>query len=80
MPICRSCGTKIEFIKTRKGNMMPVEQDSLLWSDLEDGMTVISEDGEVHTVGKSGFQDMEERDWFVSHFANCPQANDWRRR
>lgn len=70
MSQCRSCGMPIEWVYTKSGTRMPV-------TEAEAGNVVVETGlfGEPEArVVKPG------KGTHVSHFANCPQANDWRRR
>ena len=78
MPRCRSCGKEILFIDTPRGKKIPVDADSLgtFYPHLDAGKRVVTAGGEVFTIKKGGAAVYG----YESHFASCPQANDWRKR
>ncbi len=77
MSLCRSCGQKIDWIKTERGKNMPVDPDYLHWNDAEDGDVIIDASGHVLTVNsKLSRPNVKGR---MSHFATCPQADRWRK-
>ena len=65
---CRSCGASIEWVRTTKGKMMPLDA-----AGTPDGnVTVV--DGVAHVHPGKGQGDR------TSHFVTCPNALDWRKR
>jgi hypothetical protein len=75
MATCKKCGARIRFIKTRRGKYMPVDPERVTVDDADTGTLLISDEGEVVRVG---FEETEVQDGFVSHFATCPNADDFR--
>lgn len=81
---CRSCGARIVWTKTEaSGGLMPVdaapaEGGNVLFTGVEastmDGGTIPVARVEA---GPPLFDDGEPR--YLSHFATCPDADDWRR-
>lgn len=79
MSTCRSCGAKIKWIKTAAGKNMPVDPEPVSLDDAEDGWTLINEQGEAIRVEPNAYtQDNVEQDWYISHFATCPNADQHR--
>lgn len=77
---CRSCKRAIIWTRTHKGKRMPVDADPR-----EDGNIVLREDPTGRVIaeypGKEHatlFND-DRRPRYVSHFATCPERNDWRK-
>lgn len=66
---CKSCGKEIVFIKTKLGKQMPVNVESL--SLIEKQAYVSGEDLNL----KFFFEPSRH----MSHFADCPQANKFRK-
>lgn len=72
---CRSCGTKIVWAVTKNGRDMPVTAEP-------------RGDGNVHLIDRPGMAPLAEvlgvakrfaKTMRVSHFADCKQADRWRR-
>ncbi len=78
MAQCRSCGQKIDWIKTTKGKNMPVDEDYYDYDECENGMILVTDGGMVVTVNEH--QNMPSVRGRISHFASCPQANNWRKK
>ncbi len=68
MSACRSCGARIVWAKTSTGKAIPVDADPV-----EHGNIVLSSGG-VAEVGPAG------SGTHVSHFATCPERDEWRKR
>ena len=88
MSNCRSCGAKIHWVEVRSGKKMPVDPEPIDVDDMEDGMIVVTADGEIVRSehgrlyvpgGKAWKGEGKGIEGFISHFATCPQANEWRR-
>jgi hypothetical protein len=67
MGTCRGCGAEVIWCKTAKGKSMPL--DAVPFS--EGNIRIV--DG-VANYGDKGTGP------YVSHFATCPKAGDWRKR
>lgn len=68
---CSKCGAKIYFVLTKKGNSMPVDISSLTEEDKK--AILFSKLGERYPVAfRPGVH--------VSHFATCPNADDFRKK
>lgn len=75
---CRTCKKRIIWTQTERGKRMPVDADptgdgnvALRWH--ADSTTVLSSIPQPHLA-------FGRRDLRKSHFAQCPQADKWRRR
>jgi hypothetical protein len=67
MANCRSCGAEILWVISKaSGKAMPLDVPP-------EKRAIIVE------VDKHGIPVTEIREAYTSHFATCPQANDWRR-
>lgn len=80
MANCRGCGAMIDFKKTFRGKNMPVDPDPINMRDADDGAVLIGEDGSVITVGKPVYKGIDtDQNFYISHFATCPKADNLRR-
>jgi hypothetical protein len=80
MAKCKSCGAPIKWVKMASGNNMPVN-DGSIW--VKPGgkktVTIVSLSGEV-VIGDPSMRGTPEAiEGNVSHFSNCPHANQHRR-
>ena len=82
---CRSCGAPIVWTRTTQGSMMPLDQDPAdngnviytgSWSTSRSGsrVPVVRVIDPEHPT----LRGVDPGDRFVSHFATCPQAEEWR--
>lgn len=79
---CRSCGARIVWCFTSKGNRMPVDAEKTDAGNLQytgerdKGMAV------VRAVGRTTARILRERGeaLYVSHFATCRDRDDWRKK
>lgn len=74
---CRSCGAPIFHAPTAAGKTIPVD----LEPDNENGSIVIR-DGIAKVLSRTGMNISPEPGdvRYISHFATCPQAKEWRKR
>lgn len=78
---CRSCGAPVIWTVTHKGKWMPVDAAPVEGGNIRlrseaDGDRVIAEyPGREHP----GLFDDADRARYVSHFATCPESDDWRK-
>jgi hypothetical protein len=76
---CRSCGAEIVWARTVNGKTIPIDVDPV-----EDG-NIELQDGAgampvaVYVKKDDGQLGLLASDRYVSHFATCPQAKEWRR-
>ena len=73
---CRSCGAPVFWVI-----MLPKQKAAPLNAELDHGGNVEVRKGKNsdELYGKVTGPD-EERRMFLSHFATCPQADDWRKK
>ena len=64
MANCKSCGKEIFFLKTKKGNLIPVNAESLSSLEKDDL--------------NNGNQRLFDYQKHKSHFSDCPNANQFR--
>lgn len=78
MSECRSCDQKIEWVKLKSGKNHPVDLDYIAHDEARDGDRLVTDGGNIIVVDLSNsFPNIKGR---ISHFATCPQADDWRRK
>lgn len=76
MSVCRSCGQEIDWVLTSKGKKMPVDPEYIWYDEADSGTVIVTDGGVVYVVSSSrSFPSVKGR---ISHFATCPNANDWR--
>ena len=83
---CRGCGEEIHFVKSHKGKMIPVNGDEPETFCLQENVpgepqiVVVLENG--YTIRGRSVPSRESgtvvRGW-ISHFATCPRAEDFRK-
>ena len=69
--ICKTCGKEIYFLKTSKGNMMPVNAESISQDDKDFMNSNLYREGDVLFDPKKGL---------ISHFVDCPEAKNFRKK
>lgn len=67
---CRSCGASIFWALTFKGKRMPIDSEMV-----PDGNIVV-EDGVAYVQTADTAQLLA----YKSHYATCPQADEWRKK
>ena len=79
---CRSCGAEITWAKTLTGKRMPIDAEP---DNAKGNLLLIKSNGVGVLLPLAGLNDearqAAERQrvpLYVSHFATCPQAGDWR--
>lgn len=78
---CRGCGQSILWIKTKKGNNMPVNTAILNYKLDPDGKEkIVTPDGDVVTGTTGAKPDEADGVGYISHFATCTEPNKFRRR
>lgn len=81
MSRCKACGQEIIWIKTKAGKAMPCDPQKIPYTTEppggEKGKTLVLPDGRIAT----GSLDLESDKYgYISHFATCPAAEQFRRR
>jgi hypothetical protein len=75
---CRSCGAAIRWATTASGKRMPLDRDPVddgnLALIIDVGLDVVA----VPVAPRQALLDDDGRR-FVSHYATCPDAEQWRR-
>lgn len=80
MARCRGCGAEIDWIKTRAGKNMPVDPEPVFVA-VDDGSDVfVTDEGEVIRGREVPTNDGSAEVAFVSHWATCPLAGQFRRK
>lgn len=83
---CRSCKAPILWVHTTTGSIMPLDPEPVAGGNVAlTGRNIrLTDDGPLRPEARvepagtvSLFDTVEHR---VSHFATCPQADDWRTR
>ena len=76
---CRGCGRDIAFIKTTKGKSMPVNPESVYFIPAGGPNTYVMIDGSVKRGREPHYGDGQSAIGYISHFATCPAAKDFRK-
>lgn len=84
MPQCRGCGKEILFIKTGNGKTQPVNPEPVYVMLKAGGKPYITKDG-MYIYGTIAGDALDDPDTnlvkaYESHFATCPEANNFRRK
>lgn len=79
MSVCRSCNQPIEWIKLESGKNHPVDASGYYeLSDAKPGEVLVTDSGKVMKINEhTSYGSLKGR---YSHFATCPQANEWRKK
>lgn len=76
MDVCKKCGQPILWIVTKQGKSMPCDPKQVFFLDGGGTSTFVTPDGET----KRGRRAPDgPRMGYISHFATCPHAADFRR-
>lgn len=82
MSICKGCGARIDWIRTRTGKTMPVDEEPIMVIEGEGRDLFVTDEGDTIT-GRRATPQEERRELpvaFVPHWATCPAAGQFRRR
>lgn len=74
---CRSCGARITWLRSLSGKSIPVDEDPV-----EGGNIVVlgpSDSCRVYRNAEAAQSENPDKPRYVSHFATCPQAGEWRK-
>jgi hypothetical protein len=71
---CRSCSAPIVWIKLTGGRRMPIDPDPVEGGNIR----AWPERGTGEVLSATGIE-QADGPLYVSHFATCPQAGEWRR-
>lgn len=78
MSFCRSCDAPIEWVTLKSGKNHPVDPDYINWMEAKEGDKLVTDSGDILTV--NNLQNLPNVKGRISHFATCPQANEWRKK
>lgn len=80
---CKACQADIRWIRSKAGKSMPVDPSEFPVVPDDDGnVWAVTDDGEVFR-GRTCSESYEAERWvyaMVSHFATCPNADQFRKR
>lgn len=78
MAKCKACGARIVWINTSAGKMMPCDAKPIPYvEDPAGSLMIVTKDGRVVRAKADAISD---EFGYISHFATCPAANDFRRK
>ena len=81
---CKSCGDPIYWIKTAKGNWLPVNRRAIMCTPVQKGgHTFVLVDGSIVQAlpeGTTRYDGVDSVVAFESHFATCPDADTFRKK
>lgn len=80
MAKCRGCGASIVWLQTANGKMIPCDPELVTyWERAKAPGKVITPNGEVISCVFEGDPQKATGVGYVSHFATCPKAADFKR-
>ena len=74
---CNSCGAPIFWVRTQKGKNIPMNTGVVRLANMDPSAIVGNQEGVFSSVGNIK---NPEGDWYISHFATCPEHDQWRRK
>lgn len=78
---CRGCGAPIVWINTPAGKSMPCDPEQVVyWQTPGGSQKIVTPNGEVLSAELEGAQEKATGIGYISHFATCPQAGQFRKR
>lgn len=78
---CRGCGKSIIWIQTQGGKSMPCDPEQVVyWQKPGGSQKIVTPNGEVLSAELEGEQEKATGIGYISHFATCPQAGQFRKR
>ena len=78
MSVCKACGAPIIWIKLQSGKSMPCDAMPIHFQPYGGYLKLISDDGIV--FNNCAACDESELVGYMSHFATCPAAGQFRKR
>lgn len=79
--ICRGCGQPIIWIRTGGRKSMPCDPDQVVyWQTPGGSHKIVTPNGEVRIAELDGPEEKATGIGYISHFATCPKADQFRRR
>lgn len=82
MSICKGCGASIDWVHTKSGKMMPIDEEPVMVIEGDGRNVFVTDEGDTIT-GRRALPEEENRELpvaFVPHWATCPAAGVFRRR
>ena len=80
MSNCRSCGQQIVWIKLVSGKLNPCDPQKHSIKEGNGDMVIVTVDGRVVRGTPCSYDDGADTTGYISHFATCQNAGQWRRR
>jgi hypothetical protein len=77
---CRSCGAAVIWTETERGKRMPVDAEPVHDDGIAGTTFVLRAEHEPPLAVAAWPAAFPDEPHYVSHFATCPDADDWRRR
>lgn len=78
---CRGCGAPIVWVPTLRGKSMPCDAEQVLYRARKGANgKIVTPNGEVLSADIDVAPEEATGIGYVSHFATCPAANEFRRR
>lgn len=78
---CRGCGRPIIWIKTPGGKSIPCDPREVAYWQCRGGRhRIVTRNGEVVSAELEGMPGTMTGIGYISHFATCPQATNFRKR
>lgn len=77
---CKGCGRPVYWVKTKRGKVMPVNTlPARFWYNPYGRYKLMTVTGEIVSCDLTG-KGKESGVGYTSHFATCPNAQDYRNR
>ena len=80
MATCRRCGAVIKFIKMSSGKWNPCDPEKRTIIKGEGNEVLVTENGEVITGKFASLEEGANGEGYISHFATCKYADEFRRK
>lgn len=78
---CKGCGRPIVWIKTAGGKSMPCDTEQVVyWEHHGASGKIVTPNGEVISCDFKGEPSKATGIGYISHFASCPAAREFRRK
>jgi hypothetical protein len=81
MSTCRSCGARVTWLETAGGKKLIVDEDPAENGNIiaVGGMAHVCRNAEAAKAALKETTGSEDGPRYISHFATCPDAGNWRR-
>lgn len=80
MAQCKSCGAEIKFIKMKSGRWNPVNPQKRYIKKDGGNEVLVTDSGELIQGTFATLEDGANGEGYTSHFATCPNAEQFRKR